>query len=909
MNNHRPDPDQLLTHVQWDDAQEKRGKLKIFLGYAAGVGKTYAMLEAAQQRRAAGVDVVVGYVETHGRAETDALLAGLERIPRQKIAYRGITLSEMDTDAILQRQPKIALVDELAHSNAPGSRHLRRYQDVLELLNSGIDVYTTVNIQHLESLNDVVSQVTGVTVQETVPDHILDEAHEIKLVDLPIDELLARLEAGKVYVPAQAERALRKFFRPGNLTALRELTLRRAADRIDEQMRAYMQTHAIPGPWPVGERLLVCVSPSPLSERLVRTTRRLARRLDAEWIAAYVETDTRLSDADQERVDINLRLAEELGAQTVRLAGHSVAETLTDYALSRNVTKIVAGKPLRTRWQEWLQGSLIDQILRRSQDMDVYVINGRVKQAEPPASQWLSANQPFAWRTYGFSAGLVLLATVVGLPLRPFVTPTNLIMLYLVVVMLAAVRLGHWPAIAASLLSVIAFDVVFVPPYYTFAVADAEYLLTFAGLLAVGLVISTLAARAQGQALAARRREAQTAAVYELSKRLANASSQTDIAQTTVQHLLATFNSPAAIFLPDETEEHLILQASTSGFVLDTDDAAVADWVFRDGQPAGRYTDTLTGVNGYYMPLQTAGQVIGVMSIEFSDDTRHSFADEQRHLLNSFSNQVAVALERSRLADQERRAQLLQETEKLQTTLLNSISHDLRTPLATITGALSSLRDDEAVLDAASRRDLTATAWEESERMNWLVGNLLDMTRLEAGALHMAQDPCDVQDLIGVSLSRLGRRLQDRPVYLDIEEDLPLIPGDFVLLVQVLVNLLDNALKYSASATPIDLSACLVHESSEAVAAMEIAVADRGSGIPPEQLEAIFGKFYQVSPHSSTPGTGLGLSICRGIVEAHGGKIWAQNRMGGGTVVVVRLPLDLPGESAPIRSVVKGAAA
>jgi len=882
----RPDPDQLLSHIQRDEAQEKRGKLKIFLGYAAGVGKTYAMLEAAQQRHEEGLDIVVGYIETHKRAETDALLEGLEVISRHETVYRDIVLTEMDTDAILARRPQIVLIDELAHTNIPGSRHTRRYQDVLELLSSGIDVYTTVNIQHLESLNDVVSQVTGVTVHETVPDHILDEAHEIELIDLPINELLARLEAGKVYIPAQAEQALRKFFRPGNLTALREMALRRAADRVDEQMRAYMQTHAIPGPWPAGERLLVCVSPSPLSERLVRTTRRLARRLDAEWIAAYVELPghANLSAADEERVAQTLRLAERLGAQTVRLTGRSVAETLTNYALSRNVTKIVAGKPLRSRWREWLYGSIIDQILHYSQDMDVYVISGKAELTRSSTFQPTFARRKVAWQSYMLSAGLVLSVTLLGLPLRPFVTPTNLVMLYLVAVILAAVWLGRWPAIMASFLSVIAFDVIFVPPYYTFVVADAEYLLTFAGLLAVGLVISTLAARAQEQARAARRREAQTAALYELNQRLANVSNLPDIALTAVNHVQATFNSPAALFLPDETNEHLTLQANTIGFDLEADGHAVADWAFRHGQPAGRFTDTLTGVAGYYLPLQTSGQLVGVMCIEFPDDYKRSFAGEQRYLLNSFSSQVALALEKARLAEQARRARLLEETEKLQTTLLNSISHDLRTPLASITGALSSLLNDANLLTTAAQHDLAHNAWEQALRLNRLVGNLLDMTRLESGAMKVICQPYDVEELVGATLAHMPNRLQGRIIHPNIPNDLSPVAIDLALMIQALMNLVDNALKYAPPSEPIEIEA--YQEPQAAI----IAVKDRGPGLPEAELERIFSKFFRLNP-GGIGGTGLGLSIARGIVEAHNGRIWAQNRPGGGAVFLMALPL------------------
>lgn len=882
----RPDPDQLLNHIQQDEAQKKRGKLKIFLGYAAGVGKTYAMLETAQQRRVEGVDVVIGYVETHGRAETDALLNNLEVIPRREMSYRGIILPEMDTDAILTRQPKLVLVDELAHTNVPGSRHLRRYQDVLELLNSGIDVYTTVNIQHLESLHDVVFQITGVTVRETVPDFVLDDAHEIELVDLPTDELLARLEAGKVYVPEQAERALRKFFRPGNLTALREMALRRAADRVDEQMRAYMQTHAIAGPWPAGERLMVCVSPSPLSERLVRTTRRMARGLDAEWIAAYVETPghTRLSEADEERVTRTLKLAEELGAQTVRLAGRSVAEALINFALSRNVTKIVAGKPLRPRWQEWLKGSIIDQILRQSQDLDVYVISGKPAPVTPSPPRQVTGWAAIEWQPFLWGGGLVFLVTLLGLPLRPLINPTNLVMLYLVAVMVTAVWQGRWPAIFASLLSVIVFDIIFVPPYYTFVVADAEYVLTFAGLLAVGLVISTLAARARDQALTARRREAHTAALYELSQGLAATSDRAEIARTAVNHAQTAFNGPAALLLPDEAGERLLSQSTTADYILSADEYAVADWVFRHGQPAGRYTETLSGVSGYYLPLLISGHVIGVMAIEFPEQNKGLLTGEQRRFLSSFSSQVAQALEKSFLSEQARRAQLLEETEKLQATLLNSISHDLRTPLASITGALGSLLDDANLLSEDAQMDLIYNAWEQSLHLNRLVGNLLDMTRLESGAMKVVRQVYDVQELVGATLAQMPNRLRNRTIKLMIPDELPPVEIDLTLMMQALVNLVDNAIKYAPEKELIEIEA---YEDQQLVI---IAVKDRGPGLPEKELEHIFTKFFRLHP-GEISGAGLGLSIAKGIVEAHNGRIWAQNRPGGGAAFYIALPV------------------
>lgn len=871
------------------EVRPARGKLKIFLGYAAGVGKTYAMLEAAQQRRMEGVDVVAGFVATHGRSENDTLLANLEIIPRRTITYRDITLAEMDTDAILARRPQVVLVDDLAHANSPGSRHTHRYQDVLELLSAGIDVYTTVNIQHLESVKDIVAQITGFTVHHTIPDTILDQSNEIELIDLPIDELLDRLEAGKVYLPELSEQMAQKFFRRGNLTALRELALRRAADRIDAQMRAYMQSHAIAGPWPVGERILVCISSSPLSERLVRTTRRLATRLNAEWIAAYVETPAHhsLSPADRERVTRNLQLAESLGAQAVRLNGRSVAETLVNYALQRNVTRIVAGKPLHPRWKEVLHGgSLIDQIVRLSQDLDVYIISSKTPPEPPPTAATKIRAMSIRWGAYARGTALVVAATLIGMPLRPYINPTNLVMLYLVTVILAAVWLSRAPAILASILSVLAFDIIFVPPYYALAVDDAEYVLTFAGLLAVGLVISTLTARAREQEMAARRREKQTAALYELSQKLAVVTDLSAIAQTAVNHMQETLGNPAALFLPVGENQTLMLQAKTLEFQLEKDSQAVASWVLRHRQVAGRHTNTLSRVGATFLPLISSGHGVGVLAVEFTQNET-PLTGEQHRLLLSFASQVALALERTRLAEQARQAHLLTETEKLQTALLNSISHDLRTPLASITGVLSSLHDDDALLTEAARHEMVSTAWEEARRLNRLVGNLLDMTRLESGALKVVRQPSDVEDLVGTSLAQIPTRLQGRILKVDIPLNLPLISIDFTLMVQVLVNLVDNAIKYTPPDKPITIQATTLEDE------VILQVKDRGPGLPEGELEHVFDRFFRVNA-DGVSGTGLGLSIAKGIVEAHNGRIWAENRQNGGAAFYIALPIAHP---------------
>jgi two-component system, OmpR family, sensor histidine kinase KdpD len=658
----RPNPDTLLAYAQAEEQQQTRGKLKIFLGYVAGVGKTYAMLGAAHQRQAEGLDVVIGYVETHGRAETEALVEGLEIIPRRRVEYHGVSLPEMDVDAILARRPQLALVDEFAHTNAPGSRHPKRYQDVEELLEAGIDVYTTLNIQHLESFNDVVAQITDVTVRETVPDRLLDKANEIELIDLPPAELLQRLKEGKVYVPEQAARAIEKFFRPGNLTALREMALRCTAERVDEQMRAYMQMRAISGPWPAADRLLVCVSPSPLSERLVRTTRRLAEPLNADWFAVYVELPghARLSEAERDRVARTLRLAEELGGKSVVLPGRSVPETLLGYAHQYNITKIIAGKPLRPRWQELIRGSLVDQLIHHSGDIDVYVINSAAEPVQPIIiPTYLHPHRP--WNRYLESLGWVTAATLLSELLYPFIAPANLVMLYLLAVVIAALRLGRGPAIAASILGVLAFDFFFVPPRFTFAVSDYEYVITFASLLIVGLAISTMTSRAREQAEAARSRAVQTAALYALSQDLTVAVGLEDVMQAVINHIGQIFDRELAILLPEG--ERLATRAASPGFTLDQDEHAVATWAFQHGQPAGRGTDTLPAAEGRYLPLKTARGVIGILGLKLARSGLHS-TPEQRRLMEAFANQTALAIERAQLAEGAHQQQYYREAQQ-----------------------------------------------------------------------------------------------------------------------------------------------------------------------------------------------------------------------------------------------------
>src|SRR6266702_1386245 len=882
-DNTRPSPEAMLRLAQAEEVKAELGKLKIFLGYAAGVGKTYAMLEAARQRKKDGRDVVVGYVESHGRAETDILLEGLELLPRKTVRYMEVALPEMDIDAILARKPQIVLVDELAHSNAPGSRHEKRWLDVEEILEAGIDVYTTVNIQHFESLNDVVAQITGITVRETVPDRLLDLAFEIKLIDIPPEDLLQRLHEGKIYIADQAAKAIEKFFRPGNLMALRELSLRRTAARVDDQMRAYMETQSIAGPWATAERLLVCVSGSPYSEKLIRATCRLAEELKGQWFTVYIETPTGSRHVRENREHIwrDLRLAESLGGQVASVTATDITDAVLEYATRHNITKIVMGKPTRRRWRKILSTPIVDRIIRRSGAIDVVIVSFEHENtAKTPVAP--KHRHPFELRGYAASLALVLAATVLCELLRPFLAPTNMVMFYLLAVVVAAVRLSRKAAIATSLLGVLAFDFFFIPPRMTFAVADTQYLMTFLGLLVVGGVISTLVARSKERAEVMRAREVHTASLYYLSRDLAASVDITAVLTAVVSNVEEALGAQVVILLPEG--ERLAIMAASDGLLLDLKEQAVADWAFRNSHPAGRATDTLVSADLIYLPLRTPASVLGVMGIKLESEYAYH-AQENRRLLDAFATQAAMAMERIHFSRQAEQAQILQARENLERALLNSISHDLRSPLSTVTGVLSSLKEEGAHLSDLARRELLETACSEAERLNRFVGNLLDMTRIEAGAVRLNSEPCDVQDLVGCALAALETRLGSREVSFKMLPVMPLVPMDLVLMTQVMVNLLENSLKYSLPEGLIEVVA-----STEAEW-LVLEVADRGPGVPEHDMKRVFDKFYRIPVPEGAGGTGLGLSICKGIVEAHGGRIAAENRSGGGLRIVIRLPL------------------
>jgi two-component system sensor histidine kinase KdpD len=876
MEERRPRPDQLLEQVRREEERKREGQLKIFFGAAPGVGKTYAMLEAAREKREEGVNVLVGLVETHGRKETEALLEGLVVLPRCGVEYRGTMLQEFDLDNALARKPSLILVDELAHTNAPGSRHKKRWQDIYELLGAGTSVYSTVNVQHLESLNDVVAQITGIYVRETIPDFLLDRADEIELIDLPPDDLLQRLREGKVYMPQQAAAAIENFFRKGNLMALRELALRRTADRVDEQMQVYRRDKGIREIWPAGERILVCIGTNPRSIRLIHAARRLAAGLRTEWIAVHVESPSQVrpSESDLKQLADHMRLAESLGAESVTLSGQRMSEEILTYARNRNVTRIIIGKPTHARWKDKFFGSPLDEIVRGSADIDIYVISGDV--TEPHLHAKVKTRRR-AWRKREWLWSVLIVGACTGIAslMLPYFERLDVAMVYVLGVMLAASRTGTLPSLFATILSIAAFDFFFIPPYYTFAVSDVRYFITFAVMFIVSFVISRLTLRVRQQAEAARLREGRTAALYNLSRDLVRERGAKRLSEIAMKHISEMFDCQVAVLIPDEQN---LLVASAGGqwaFIPDQQELSVAQWVYEHRQPAGLGSDTLPGAKALYLPLIASAGAIGVVGI-LPKALMDGFEPEQFHYLEAFANQTAIAIERSFLGEAAQRALLKAETESLRNTLLSSISHDLRTPLSAITGAATTLLQRDVMIDTESRLDLVKTIQEEAERLNRIIKNVLDMTRLESGAIKLNKEWQSLEEIVGVVLNRLGDRLKDHPVTVKLPGNLPLIPFDGLLIEQVLVNLFDNAIKYTPKGTPLELSA------SESFYTVTVSLADRGSGIPPGEEERIFEKF--VSGRTTGGGVGLGLAICRTIINAHGGKIWAENREDGGAV-------------------------
>lgn len=887
----RPDPDQLLALVQREEAVRSRGRLKIFFGASPGVGKTFSMLAAAQALKKEGVDVVVGYVEPHARPETQVLLDGLPALPLQELPYRDRVISEFNLDAALQRRATLTLVDELAHSNATGARHSKRWQDVEELLAAGLDVWSTVNVQHLESLNDVVARITGVRVRETLPDHVFEQATEVELIDLPPEELLARLTAGRIYMPEQARKATQSFFRKGNLIALRELALRAMAERVDSDVRDWRGGNTGQPVWPVRERVLVALGPDEEGEALIRTGKRLAVRLHAPWEVLYVETPRlqHLSEARREKLLRCLSLAETLGARSTTLPGNDIGSTLLAHARSGNITRLVLGRHSeKNRWP-W-QRSLLDTLAAQAPDIELFVAAGQPAKTEVPSTSPISRGLEFLevtprqHRRYVWATLITFFITLLAWPLSTLIAPVNVVMLYLVGTVFVSLRLGTGPSALSALLSVALFDFFYVKPYLTFAVADTEYVLTFIVMLAVGLLLSRLTGQVRAQAQIAVQREKRAQELYVLGQELAIGMEVNYISEVAVRHLSTLFDAQAVLLLPTLDDKIRWPDGQALPTSLRHTDRGVAQWVYDHEQAAGLGTQTLPGSEVHYLPLKASMRTRGVLAIK-PREKRRIFAPEQHRLLETFATQIAIALERVHFAEIAQSTELRMQEESLRSSLLAAISHDVRTPLTGIIGASSSLLTQQH--GAQATHELLTSIHDEALAMNALTSNLLDMARMQAGAVQLKREWQPIDEIIGSTLTSLEQRLAQHPVNVRLTTALPLVQIDSVLMERVLVNLLENAVKYTPVGTAIHILADTTHEY------FRLVVEDEGPGLSAPG-DVLFAKFVRGEKESPTTGVGLGLALCRAIVEAHGGKIRADERAGGGARFTILLPLGEP---------------
>lgn len=890
----RPDPDELLSRITAEAEEETkdstRGRLKIFFGACAGVGKTYSMLAAAQSALKNGTDIVTGVVETHGRAETERLKEGIPEVPLKDIPYRGTTLKEFDIDAALERKPELILLDELAHTNAPGSRHPKRWHDVEEMLEAGIDVYTTLNVQHLESLNDVVARITGVWVKETVPDAFFDAAEGISLVDIPSEELLQRLNDGKVYIaPGAKRRAAQNFFKKSNLMALRELALRRTAERVDAQMGTGGQGFS------GADRILVCIGPDTLSTKLVRVAKRTASGLKAPWMAIYIENDRhyRLSKEGQQAVERTLRLAERMGAKTEVLNGDGKAPAdIVTFAKANGISKIIVGKVKKPRWKEIVQGTLADNILRRSGDIDVIVVTGDTEDAK-------MLRMPF-WQTgapvyYYLAAPLMALVFTLGLlPLRPYVQAVTLVMPYLIGIVSIAVRFGRGPALLATLCATFAFNFCFIPPYYSLKMSDEHHAVTFFVMLVTGIIVGTQTSRLRVSALVARKREEDTAVLYAMTRELTGSRGKQALAEVAARHTAEVMDGVVSVWLPDDKGE-LVKAVEEGGAVMEGVDplreAAAAQWAWTHRQHAGLSTETLPSSSGLYVPLVSSGEAVGVLGV-IPDLQEEQLTAENIELLSAFSTLTASALDRAISAELVERTIIEKEGEKLRNILLSSVSHDLRTPLASITGAASTLLLEGAKITEEYRMELLRLIHEEAARLARMVTNLLDVTSLESGSVKLNRELYFIEELIGSALMRTEDKIGGRRVETNISQGLPLVRMDGLLIEQVLINVLENIADHTPEQTHVTITVTLAKPD------LLVVIGDDGPGIRPGDEERVFDKFYtaegqQRSIEELVREGGMGLAICRGIINAHNGKIWAENRAEGGAAIHFTLPLKI----------------
>lgn len=871
------------------DNQQKRGKLTVFLGAAAGAGKTYAMLETAKERITEGFDVIAGLIDTHGQKETGAILDEIEKLS-PRFEYRERNICEMDLDEILQRRPEIVLVDDLAHTNKQGARHQYRYLDVEELLESGISVYTTMNIQNLQSLNDTVTQITGLHVNETVPDRWLDDADQIILVDVSAEELVQRSYNGKIFIPEEAKKDLRSFFRPGNINALRELALRYTARMVGKQIEAYRNTCGIEQPWPVQERVMACISSSPFAIHVLRQARQIADDLNAELITVHVEPPfSYQTGKDMSSLRENLQLAEDLGAKVITLSSQDVSSGILKLARKCNVSQIILGKPLHPRWKEVMRGSVVDDIIRGCSGIGVFVVPGQpmVKVKTRDKAKVVLPIKRVIW-IMAFALFQVALVMLIGKLYGNDLGLTNIGMLYLLPVVFTSASLGLIPSIIIAIISVLSFDILFVPPVFKLAVNDFRYLITFAVFMIVAFTTGNMADRLRLRMREAIHRETRTKALYDLAKILSAVTDLETLSNIVVNHIAETVDAEVVMYLP-EVKDHLRIVAASTEYcdlVLEPEESAVANWSFKHLHRCGAGTDTLPGAKGIYLPVKTEEKVFGVLGIKATSQ----LSLEQINILDASAGLAALGIARLKLAEEDQNIKTLEERERLSAALFNSISHDMKTPLASILGAVSSLVDDEDLYSSDQKSTLLASIKRGALRMNRVVSNLLDMARLESGYMHLHLDWCDIQDIIGVSLRENRELLQDYYVKVEIPEAIRLIKIDYALIEQVLTNLLHNAVKYSPARSEILIRV------EEGQVELTVSIADQGSGITPGDEERIFEKFYRLQSPGNVSGTGLGLSICRGIIEAHGGRIWARNRLDGGAVISFTLPID---HSAP----------
>lgn len=883
----RPDPEKLLARAVSEEAEARRGRLKIFFGAAPGVGKTYAMLQEGRRLREQNIDVVAGLVETHGRPETESLLSGLEALPRREIDYHGHRLQEFDLDAALRRRPAVILVDELAHTNAPGCRHPKRWQDVQELLAAGIDVLTTVNVQHIESLNDVVQGISGIQVRETVPDRVFDAAGEVILVDLPPDDLLVRLKEGKVYVPEQAERAIQNFFRKGNLIALRELALRRTAERVDEQVLQYRHGNVREPVWQTADSLLVCVGPGEGDDKLVRTAARLAGKLNARWHAVYVETPDLLELPKQRRGAVQriLRLAEQLGAETALLAAPDAVARIIDYAREHNLGKVVVGRAHLRRFGWPWRKTFSRRLAERAPDIDILNI------APDPTARHAARNtadldggeagrRPDRAR-YGYALLYCAGATLAAMPFRATLDLANTVMLFLLGVVWVGVRHGRGPALLMAVLSVASVDFFYVLPYLTFSVAHIQYLVTFVVMLAVGLVIGNLTAGLRYQARVAYHREERARILYELAKSLSSALTIEQVAEIGATLLEKSLKARATLLLP-QVDGRLSQVNAAVGFPHV--DLAVAQWCYDRGEPAGLGTDTLPASRQIYLPLKAPAQNRGVLVLE-PHNMRILLVPEQRRLVETCAALIAIALERLHFVAVAQDSSLRIESERLRNSLLAAISHDLRTPLTALVGLSETLTRELQAAGSPQASD-AAAIHDQGLRISRLVHNLLDMARLQSGRIVLRKDWQSVEEMVGGALKAMEPTIASHALELNLPAGLPLVRCDAALIERVLVNLLDNAVRHTPAGATIGIGAS--HDANGLV----VEVWDNGPGLPEGLEQGIFDLFERVHKESAVPGAGLGLAICKTIVEAHGGQIRAANRPGGGASFTFTLPIE-----------------